>query len=145
MDDGLPFSSDTTAAVILSTNISLKLVNVAGTIKLLTLVFITITGFVVLGGHTAVKEPTANFHNAFEGTTSDAYGISNALVSIIYSYQGYANAFNVLNEVKNPIRTVKRSAYSCTAVIFILYFLTNIAYFAAGECNVDSLSGVPHS
>jgi amino acid transporter len=95
-------------------------------------VFITITGLVVLGGHTPVANPTANFHKAFEGTSSDPYGISNALVSIIYSYQGYANAFNLLNEVKDPIRTIKRSAYSCTAIIFVLYFLVNIAYFAAG-------------
>jgi amino acid transporter len=51
-------------------------------------------------------------------------------VSIIYSYEGYANAFNMVNEVKNPIRTIKRSAYSCTAIIFVLYFLVNIAYFA---------------
>ena len=59
-----------------------------------------ITGLVVLGGRTSVQNPTANFHNAFQGTTNSGYGVGNALVKIIFSYQGYANAFNVVNEVK---------------------------------------------
>ena len=59
-----------------------------------------ITGLVVLGGHTSVENPTANFRNAFEGTTNSGYGVTNALVKIIFSYAGYYNAFNVVNEVK---------------------------------------------
>ena len=59
-----------------------------------------ITGLVVLGGHTSVEHPTANFHNAFEGTTKSGYGVTNALVKIIFSYAGYYNAFSVVNEVK---------------------------------------------
>ena len=58
------------------------------------------TGLVVLGGNTSVQNPTANFHDAFKGTTSSGYGVTNALVKIIFSYQGYANAFSVVNEVK---------------------------------------------
>ena len=68
-------------------------------IKVLTLLLITITGFVVLGGHTSVEEPTLNFHDAFEGKAT-AYGLTNALYKIIFSYAGYENAFNVVNEVK---------------------------------------------
>ncbi|BEJ14494.1 hypothetical protein CspHIS471_0402610 [Cutaneotrichosporon sp. HIS471] len=116
--------------IILNTNMSLKILNIVGTIKLLTLIFIAITGFAVLGGHTPVAKPTANFHNSFDGTTSDPYGISNALVSIIYSFKGYTNMFTMVNEIKNPIKTIKRSAYSSTVAIFVLYFLVNIAYFA---------------
>lgn len=76
--------------------------NVIGVVKLLTLVFISITGFVVLGGHTRVANPGANFNNAFEklegGTTP--YGVTNALYSIVYTYGGYTQAFNMVNEVK---------------------------------------------
>ena len=68
--------------------------------KLVTLVFVAITGLVVLGGHTSVHNPTANFTNAFEGTRKGGYGVTNALVKIIFSYSGYENAFNVVNEVK---------------------------------------------
>jgi hypothetical protein len=55
---------------------------------------------VVLGGHTSVKNPGANFNDAFSGTTSNGYGLANALVKINFAYQGYTNAFNVVAEVK---------------------------------------------
>jgi hypothetical protein len=64
---------------------------------------ISITGFVVLGGHTRVKHPHANFVNSFQGTTGNGYGLSNALVKINFAYAGYNNAFNVVNEVKVSI------------------------------------------
>ena len=65
---------------------------------------IGITGLVVLGDRTSVQNPTVNFHHAFKGTTNSGYGVCNALVKIIFSYQGYANAFNVVNEVKVSLR-----------------------------------------
>jgi amino acid transporter len=62
---------------------------------------IAITGLVVLGGHTSVKNPTVNFKNAFEGTeTATAYGATNALTKVWFSFAGYENAFNVVNEVR---------------------------------------------
>lgn len=65
------------------------------------MLFVVFTGFAVLGGHTAVENPKVNFHSAFEGTgTAGAYGLTNALYRIIFSYGGYNNAFNLANEVK---------------------------------------------
>ena len=61
---------------------------------------ISITGLVVLGGHTRVKNPHANFQNSFSGTLGNGYGLSNGLVKINFAYAGYLNAFNVVNEVK---------------------------------------------
>jgi len=86
--------------VIFNTKVSLHLSNAVGIVKIITLLFISITGLVVLGGHTRVKQPHANFHNAFEGTTGNGYGLANALVKINFAYAGYTNAFNVVNEVK---------------------------------------------
>ena len=54
----------------------------------------------MLGGHTKVADPTANFKNAFAGTTNSGYELANALVKINFAYSGYANAFNVIAEVK---------------------------------------------
>jgi len=68
-------------------------------VKLLTLIFISITGLVVLGGHTKVADPQLNFRNSFSGAAS-AYGATNALYKITFSYAGYENAFNVVNEVR---------------------------------------------
>ena len=61
---------------------------------------ISITGLVVLGGHTRVKDSHANFRDSFHGTAGNGYGLSNALVKINFAYAGYTNAFNVVNEVK---------------------------------------------
>lgn len=69
-------------------------------VKVLTLVFVSITGFVVLGGHVSrVPDPRANFADAFDGHATP-YGLNNALYRIIFSYAGFENAFNVVNEVK---------------------------------------------
>jgi amino acid transporter len=87
--------------LVFNTRWSLRISNAIGLVKLLTLVFISITGLVVLGGHTRVKEPTANFRDAFAGTSAaTAYGATNAMYKVIFSYAGYENAFNVVNEVR---------------------------------------------
>lgn len=130
---GTAVAGYTVAVLLLTfhTRAGFLLSNGIGIVKVITLIFIGITGLVVLGGHTSVHNPTANFHDAFEGTTNSGYGVTNALVKIIFSYQGYANAFNVVNEVKNPVKTLRINAFSSLLVVAILYQLANIAYFAA--------------
>lgn len=113
------------------TRFSYRLSNAIGIVKLLTLIFVAITGLVVLGGHTSVQNPTANFHDAFHSTTTSAYGVTNALLKIIFSYTGYQNAFNVVNEVKNPIRSIRNSGAISIFLVGVLYMLANVAYFAA--------------
>jgi amino acid transporter len=109
-----------------------RLSNAIGVVKFFTLLFVAITGLVVLGGHTRVKDPHANFRDSFKGTGSQGgYGITNALVKIIFSYQGFENAFNVVNEVKRPVITIKRNATIALVVVAILYVLANVAYMAA--------------
>ncbi|CAM1507857.1 Fc.00g047050.m01.CDS01 [Cosmosporella sp. VM-42] len=123
-----------TLAVLLvafNTRFSYWFSNGIGIIKVLTLLLITIAGFVVLGGNIkSIPEPKANFHNSFEGE-STAYGLTNALYKIIFSYAGYENAFNVVNEVKNPIRQIKVNGVIALFTVTLLYILTNIAYLAA--------------
>jgi len=78
--------------------------------------------------------------------------VTNALVKIIFSYAGYTNAFNVVNEVKvrcdrpsspcalnltegaqNPVKAIRKNASVALLIVAILYQLANIAYFAASE------------
>ena len=47
-----------------------------------------------------MKTPKANFHDSFQGTTGNGYGLANALVKVNFAYAGFTNAFNVVNEVK---------------------------------------------
>ncbi|KAK6436792.1 hypothetical protein LTR95_007016 [Oleoguttula sp. CCFEE 5521] len=85
---------------IYSNRLSLLLSDIIGFIKVSTLIFISITGLVVLGGHTSVKDPHHNFRDPFAGTTGDGNGLATALVRITFAYAGYQNCFNVMNEVK---------------------------------------------
>ncbi|EFX00648.1 high affinity methionine permease [Grosmannia clavigera kw1407] len=119
-----------TLFVIFHTRTSYIISNVIGAVKVLTLVFIAITGLVVLGGHTRVKDPHANFVDSFTGHTS-AYGATNAIYKIIFSYAGYNNAFNMINEIKNPIKQIRRNGFISLVVVAILYIFANLAYFAA--------------
>jgi amino acid transporter len=99
---GLAIASYSTLAFIclLSTRWSMRLMNLISAIKLVILLFIVITGFVVLGGGTKVKDPKQNFRKSFDGITNNGNDIVNALVSINFAYSGYYNAFNVANEIK---------------------------------------------
>ncbi|KAF6814221.1 high affinity methionine permease [Colletotrichum plurivorum] len=119
-----------TLVVSLNTTFAYRFSNGVGVVKLLTLIFIAITGLVVLGGHTRVPEPTANFRDPFEGRAT-AYGLTNALYRIIFSYAGYENAFNVVNEVKNPVKQIRKYGWIALGIVTILYLFANIAYFAA--------------
>ncbi|KAK5743835.1 hypothetical protein LTR17_002457 [Elasticomyces elasticus] len=116
--------------VVFNTRFSYWASNGIGMVKLVTLVFISITGLVVLGGHTRVKDSHEHFRNAFEGEAT-VYGCTNAMIKIIFAYAGYENAFNVVGEVQNPVKKIKNSGFAAVILVAILYMLANIAYFAA--------------
>ncbi|KFZ13115.1 hypothetical protein V501_03868 [Pseudogymnoascus sp. VKM F-4519 (FW-2642)] len=121
-----------TIVVIISNKWSLRFSNVIGVIKVLTLVFISITGFVVLGGRVkSIPDPGANFRDSFAGATGDASGVVRALVRVNYAYEGWSNSFNMVNEIKKPIKTIRWAGALSLAIVAVLYMLCNIAYFAA--------------
>ncbi|TDZ15988.1 High-affinity methionine permease [Colletotrichum orbiculare MAFF 240422] len=118
--------------VVAHNKYSLWATNIIGAVKIITLVFISITGLVVLGGNVDhIPDPGANFRNSFEGTTDNGNDLATALINIIFSYTGYSNAFNVVNEIKNPIPVLKRHATISVIVVAVLYMFCNVAYFAA--------------
>jgi amino acid transporter len=123
--------------VLVSNKYSLWAANGIGILKIITLVFISITGFVVLGGNVkSIPDPGRNFKNAFSGATDNGNDLSSALISIVFSYTGYENAFNVVAEIKNPIKTTKLYGAISLAVVTLLYMFCNIAYFAAVDKEV---------
>ncbi|KAF4151528.1 hypothetical protein CNMCM6936_009422 [Aspergillus lentulus] len=131
---GVAVASYTVAVLVLAFNTkwSLRFANAIGFVKLVTLIFIGITGLVVLGGHTKIEDPKANFRDAFAGSSSaSVYGATNALVKVAFSYAGFENAFNVVNEVKNPVKTLRWSAPLSLLLVATLYMLANIAYLSA--------------
>ncbi|KAJ5518889.1 Amino acid/polyamine transporter I [Penicillium expansum] len=121
-----------TLTLVFNTKYAYWFSNAVGVVKICTLLFVIVTGFVVLGGNTRVENPKANFHDVWSGSsTASAYGFTTALYRIIFSYGGYNNAFNVANEVKNPVRSLKIYATLALTVVYVLYMFANIAFFAA--------------
>ncbi|KAL4783121.1 amino acid permease-domain-containing protein [Aspergillus varians] len=121
-----------TLTLVFNTKYAYWFSNGVGIVKICTLLFVIITGFVVLGGNTRVENPTANFKNAFSGSSNaTAYGFTTALYRIIFSYGGYNNAFNVANEVKNPVKSLKIYATAALTSVYVLYMFANVAFFAA--------------
>ncbi|KAJ7207435.1 high affinity methionine permease [Mycena pura] len=129
------------ALVLSSTKWSLRFVNLVGFLKTITLVFISITGFVVLGGHTRVKDPHVNFHDSFKGSTHSGNVIANALVKINFAFSGYTNSINLINEIENPVATVRSASSAALGLVSVLYVLANVAYFAAVPAATIKTSG----
>ena len=52
------------------------------------------------------------------------------MFKILSAYTGWSNVNYVLNDVKDPIRTVKISGLLGLGICAVLYLLANVAYFA---------------
>ena len=61
--------------------------------------------------------------------------IAAAFFKILYSFAGLENINNVMNEVKNPIRTIKTVGPAALITACIMYVLINIAYFVVVPLN----------
>ncbi|GME32137.1 Amino acid/polyamine transporter I [Neofusicoccum parvum] len=117
--------------------------NFIGLIKIFTLLFIVVTGWVVLsGGVSKIEDPHASFRNAFAGSATSGNLYATALFKVLNSYAGWSNAANVLNEVRNPVRTLKIAGPLGLSTCGILYLLANISYFSAATPQEISRSGV---
>ncbi|CAL5873426.1 uncharacterized protein PFLUO_LOCUS7705 [Penicillium psychrofluorescens] len=117
--------------------------NVLGVFKIVLLLFIVITGWVVLSGRvSSIPDPYVSFHNSFAGsaTSSNLYAI--ALFKVLNSYTGWSNAAYVLNEVRNPVRTLKIAGPVGLSICGVLYLLANVAYYAAATPEEIANSGV---
>jgi len=52
------------------------------------------------------------------------------MFAVLFSYYGWQNANYVLNEVRNPVRTLKIAGPLGLGITATLYIFANIAYFA---------------
>ena len=65
----------------------------------------------------------------FEGSNWNLVALSTAIFKVSYSFAGYDNVNNVLNEVKDPVRTLKTMAPAALLTVAVFYMMLNIAYF----------------
>jgi amino acid transporter len=108
--------------------------NVLGWVKIALAIFMVFTSlFVVLFRRNEGTESSTQFKinssYIWEGSVWNWGIISTAMFKVSYSYAGLSNVNNVLNEVKNPVKTLKSAATTALITSCILYLLVNIAYF----------------
>ncbi|TDZ49573.1 Low-affinity methionine permease [Colletotrichum trifolii] len=112
----------------------IKLQNYLGWIKVGLVVFMIVCGFYVVLLKPS-REPTLpqgfrlSWASLWEGTNWNWGIISTSLFKVFYSYNGLDNANLVLNEVKDPVRTLRSVAITALATACGMYLLINVAYF----------------
>lgn len=107
--------------------------NVLGWIKVALVVFMALSGlFVVVFKPEGLDGRRSHFPTGADlwKDTEWSWGtISTSLFKVFYSYAGLGNVSNVLNEVRNPVRTLKSVSITALITACVLYSLVNIAYF----------------
>ena len=94
---------------------------------------VAVTGIAVLAGFTRVSDPFGNFHNVWQGSSTNPNALATALVKTDFAYVGWANSFNLLGEVRgtSPVRTVRNAGFISLGIVTILFVTVNLAYMAA--------------
>ncbi|KAI7876702.1 amino acid transporter [Lichtheimia hyalospora FSU 10163] len=108
----------------------LRINNTMSCIKIIMLIFVCLTGLIAAAGGISGVTPTNAFSNAFEGTVKSGNEYAAAMLKVIYAYSGWNNATYIMDELKNPIRTLKVSSLSAMSLLATLFMIANIAYFS---------------
>jgi amino acid transporter len=117
----------------------IRIQNFLGYIKVGLVVFMVLSALYVVifrpsnGGfheEPAVVFGPAGWDGLWEGSDWSFGTIATSLFKVFYSYAGLTNLNNVLNEVKDPVRTLKSVSLSALVTACFLYLLANLAYFA---------------
>jgi len=109
--------------------------NVLGWFKVGLVLFMALAGlFVVVfnPGQTDRRDGRGdllNWENLWKDSDWSWGTIATSLFKVFYSYAGLSNMNNVLNDVKDPVRTYKSVSMSALVTASLLYTLVNIAYF----------------
>ncbi|THH29072.1 hypothetical protein EUX98_g5112 [Antrodiella citrinella] len=126
----------------LTPRVGIVVMNTLSVFKIGILLFVVVTGWVVLSGRTHIQDPHQNFRNAFAGSSHSSNDYATATFKVLNAYAGWSNVNYVLNNVKNPVRTLKIAGPLGLAICAVLYLLANIAYFSASSKEEILKSGV---
>lgn len=121
-----------------------KLQNFLGWIKVAIIVFMIMSGAYVVLFRTAsvpISPGNSTWDHLWEDTNWNWGSISTSLFQVFYSYAGLDNANLVLNEVKNPIRTLRSVTFTALFTACGLYILANLAYFTVIPVDEIKTSG----
>jgi amino acid transporter len=120
-----------------------RLQNFLGWVKVGIITFMLLSGVYVVvfrdTGKARATHTLPEWEDLWEGSNWNWGIISTSLFKVYVSYAGLDNANNVLNEVKDPIRTLRSVTSTALIGACVLYLLTNVAYFIVVP--VDEIKG----
>ncbi|KAJ2797557.1 hypothetical protein H4R20_005140 [Coemansia guatemalensis] len=108
---------------------SLRLLNAFAVIKMLTLLIVSFTGFLLMVG-AIERTPGTNWSRGFSGTRLDAQSFASAMTRLFWSWEGWSNVGYVVGEVKNVKRNLPLSLGLAMSTLAVLYIFANVAYFS---------------
>ena len=107
--------------------------NVLGWVKIALIVFMIFVALFVVafrpGSSAAAENPLKNWDALWMDSDWSWGTIATSLFKVFYSYAGLNNVNNCMNDVKDPVRTLRSVAITALATVFLLYTLVNLAYF----------------
>lgn len=125
----------------------IRLQNFLGWIKVALVLFMVVSAlYVVLArpGQQDASGAMANLRSwddLWDGSDWSFGTLATSLFKVFYSYAGLGNLSNVMNEVKNPVRTLKTVSVTALVTACLLYLLANLAYFAVVPIEEIKASG----
>jgi amino acid transporter len=134
---GLLFAICFTHSVFRKTGILIQ--NALGWIKIGLMIFMVLTGLVVVLRHPPAKYPSPS--TLFADSIYTPSALAAASFKISYAFAGFNNINNVLNEVRNPVQTLKSAAPVALLSISLSFLLLNIAYFLVVPLSTIKSSG----
>jgi amino acid transporter len=111
----------------------IRIQNFLGWIKIGLVLFMALTGiYVVLfrANDSEIHATPISWDGLWKESNWGWGTLSTAIFKVSYSYAGLSNVNNVLNEVKDPVRTLKTVAPAALFTSCFLYLLVNFAYFS---------------
>lgn len=110
-----------------------KLQNLLGWVKIGIVIFMIFCGLYVVifrpDTDTKIARSPVTWDRLWQDSNWNWGILCTALFKVFYSYAGLENISNVLNEVKDPVKTLRSVTRTALATACVMYFLVNIAYF----------------
>ncbi|KAL2676588.1 hypothetical protein Neosp_010352 [[Neocosmospora] mangrovei] len=110
----------------------IRIQNFLGWIKIAIILFMILSGFYVVifrPNIDAVPQGQLAWEHLWDDSSWNWGVVATSLFKVFYSYAGLDNVTNVMNEVKNPVRTLRSVALTALATACGMYLLINVAYF----------------
>lgn len=121
----------------------IKIQDFLGWIKVGIIIFMIFAGLYVVVFqptlHTSTEKSPLSWDHLWDDSVWNWGVISTSLFKVFYAYAGLDNVSNVLNEVKDPVRTLRSVTLTALATSCAMYTLINVAYFIVVP--IDEIKG----